>query len=162
MSTQKKATLEKFALEIKRITEEKTERPRTKKGVIRELFTEIESANLLGYSFQDILKTMKDNGFDSNFKLQTFYTVMTKIRKERESKNICNPAEHQPPTTNSTEPQEKEPISQFSLPEQKPKGDPAPPAPAPAPVGIVDVFSKQAEREAKKNSEVKIQKIPRR
>lgn len=32
---------------------------------------------------EDILKTMKDNGFDSNLKLQTFYTIMTKIRKER-------------------------------------------------------------------------------
>lgn len=101
MSTREKATLERFALEIKRITEEKTEKPRTKKGVIRELFAEIEAANLLGYSLEDILKTMKDNGFDSNLKLQTFYTVMTKIRKERgtvgmkKSKPIDSPSTQQ-------------------------------------------------------------------
>lgn len=109
MSTKEKATLEKFAALIKGITEEKTEKPRTKKGVVRELFAEIEAANLLGYSLEDILKTMKDNGFDSSFKLQTFYSIMSKIRKERGTiRKRGSKSNNSPPTQPDTKAEETE------------------------------------------------------
>lgn len=136
MSTTEKSTLEKFGLEIKRIMEEKTEHPRKKKGVIRELFNEIEAANFLGYSLEDILKTMKDNGFDSNLKLQTFYTIMTKIRKERgtvgmkKTKTIALPSNQNtketvtPPTPTPTPNQTLvEPEPQYTTAEERRKAE---------------------------------------
>lgn len=127
---------------------------RPKMARMRDIFDDIENALKAKVPHLILVEELKKSGLDVSLKV--FRTMLLRIRKERELENVRNPVNYQPPPANSTEPPNKEQIAQFALPEQKPEGEPTPP------IGIVDVFSKQAEREAKKNSEVKIQKIPRR
>jgi ribosomal protein S21 len=152
MATDENGSVEKLAGALRSMEGQAT-KSRTRIGTIRALFSEIEHSQNIGHSLEDILAAMKENGFDKTMPLQTFYNAMTTIRKERgilKTKRTARAALNTAPVT---------------VPE---------PIPMPAPVpevkkesvrqdeGIVDVFAKQAEREAKKAAEAKRPKIPRR
>lgn len=133
----------------------------TKKRFLRGVFEQVEESLKQGVPTKIIVESLRKNGLDITDGY--FTSAMSQIRKEKGTARISKPEIGKPssspenaPPANSTEPQNNEQVTQFASAEQKPEGESTPPT------GIVDVFTRQAEREAKKNSEPKIQKIPRR
>lgn len=146
MTTNENASVGKLADAIRNMGSS-NEGARSKIGTLRTLFAEIEYAQSIGYSLEDILAKMKENGFE--IPLAQFKNAMTAIRKERglvrqkRTRRVVNTL------VNTMLPA----AEKITLPG---------PAEVPQDEGIVDVFAKQAEREAKKEVEAKRPKIPRR
>ncbi len=135
-----------------------TQGSRTKIGIVRSLFNEIEKAHGNGYSMESILKTMKESGFDEKTTLNHFYGLIHRIRgghgiagQKTQTAKVVNQA--QAPTTNKTsiDGENNSHEKKQNIVDQKTNEE-----------GIVDIFKIQAEREAKKESGAKFQKIPRR
>jgi len=135
-----------------------TQGSRTKIGIVRSLFNEIEKAHGNGYSMESILKTMKESGFDEKTTRNHFYGLIHRIRgnhgmagQKTPTAKVVNQA--QALTTNETsiegENNSLEPKKNIVGEKTKEEGN-------------FDIFKIQEEREAKKESGAKFQKIPRR
>lgn len=125
---------------------------RPKMARMRDIFDDIENALKAKVPHLVLVEELNNSGLDVSLKV--FRTMLLRIRKERASDSIVNPVKNQTPSVNASSEINK-PAADTPLPTQR-QEEQSPP------VGIVDVFTKQAEREAKKAAEAKIQKIPRR
>lgn len=154
MATDDNGSVEKLAVALRGM-EGLGNKSRTRIGTIRALFSEIEHSQNIGHSLESILATMKENGFDKDMPLQQFYNAMTTIRKERgilkTKRTARSAAVMAAPATLINPPVSPAPTPPPAVEEAAKQDD-----------GIVDVFAKMAEREAKQAAEAKRPKIPRR
>jgi len=122
---------------------------------LRDIFDDVEVALKARVPHIAVLAELKDLGF--TMEMASFKSALQRIRKERKQSKI-----ETAPTVQAVQP-----VSPV-IPDGGDSSVPEAPQAAPIPqgqeqgTGFVDIFALQEEREAKKNSEKKIQKIPRR
>lgn len=142
---------------------------RSKMGRLRKQYDTIIDLQKGGMSLEKILAVLNaDKKPEDGLTMKTFNGYLYLLRKERNSERPLEvaPGVQKPEKQRKSKPRNTPALPVF-LDDGKPgKAEPEKPkietTTENKEIGFVDIFAKQAEREAKKDTEKKIQKIPRR
>lgn len=142
----------------------KKDQTRSTVGRLREMFDTIEKLRAGGMSLENIRLVLEKNNLKIG--LPTLTKSLQRIRAERlqeiqptrfdSAANLIVTQTHKKQTETKKKKQRDTPSAPIELDGKNPMTLES------EAVGIVDIFTIQAEREAKKDSEKKIQKLPRR